>query len=214
MKTGFLTAATAAMVVCALPALAETQQLYASGLWSAYGGTAVDNRAVCGITTVGPDGRRIAVQQFAGEAGLDLQLDKPSWSIPDNTPIDLSVQIDRQPVQPAKATGSGTRVAVQLTFDQSVPFMRSVRYGSVLRVYFPGGNEPAWTGGLAGTSNVIDAFNTCRSQLGPITPTQPFQPHPGSPPPGPTQPFSPPPPAATSAPDAPASTPTPPPTRP
>jgi hypothetical protein len=176
------------------PALGETRIIQSSGLWNAYGGTDDDGRAVCGISTSGADGRRIAVQQSAGETDLDLVLEKPSWAIPDNTPIDLAIQFDNAQAFPDHATGAGNRVTLRLPFDRSIPFMRSLRGRSQVRVYFPSGNEVAWTGGLGGSSAAIDAFNDCRAALAPAGPSQgPSQPYaaPASPtsPTSPTQPF-------------------------
>lgn len=167
-------------------AQAQTRTIQSSGLWTSYGGTAYDNRPTCGIATSGAEGRRIAVQQSAGDTDLDLVLEKPSWSIPDNTPIELAVQFDNGQTVPDRARGSGNRVILRLPFDRSVPFMRLLRNGSQVRVYFPGGNEAPWTGGLRGSGAAIDAFNDCRASLAPAAPTQPF-PAPS----GPTQPFPP-----------------------
>lgn len=176
------------------PAFADPRPLASSGLWSAYADTTADNRALCGIVTVGGDGRRIAIEQVAGQSGLTLSLSKNGWSIPGNTGIDLRFQFDLDDQIPARATGAGQAVTVGLTFDQSIPFMRALRSDRQIRVFFPNGNEPAWTGGLAGSSRSIDAFNDCRARLGPSQPTQPFSPQPGSVPApvtsAPTQPFS------------------------
>ncbi len=185
-----------AMVACSAPAFAQTHVLASSGLWSTYGGTVGDNRSVCGLTTVGPDGRRINVQQFGGESGIELELQKDSWAIPPSTPLDLRIQFDRSEPLPARATGRGRQVDVRMSFDESIPFMRALRNGQQIRILFVSGNEGVWTGGLAGSGRAIDAFNECRAQTISTTPTQPFaQPDPtpkAAPvPEGPTQPFSP-----------------------
>lgn len=157
-----------------LLAHAETTTLARSGLWSAYGGTTADNRAVCGVTTVGGDGRRINVEQFAGDTGLLLSLQKSSWAIPQGTQVDLRIQFDLDAQVPSRAIGAGTQVDVRMGFEQSVPFMRALRQDRQIRVFFLGGNEPVWTGGLAGSSRAIDAFNQCRARLSAGTPSQPF----------------------------------------
>jgi hypothetical protein len=172
-----------------------TTELYRSGLWSTYSGTDGDNRPFCGIATAGGEGRRVAVLQSAGETALDLQLSKDSWVIPDNTHVKLGIQFDGRPVSPAEALGSGRSLTTRIPFEQSVPFMRALRHGQVLRITFPDGNETPWTGGLAGSGNAITAFNTCRERLAPPEPTQPFRTNPASPdttPPNtkPTQPFT------------------------
>jgi len=91
----------------------------------------------------------------------------------------VAFQFDNGGIAAERATGSGTRLVVDLAFDRSVAFMRSLRYGSQIQVHFPSGNEGVWTGGLRGSSAMIDAFNDCRSRFAttPVTgPTQPFPP--------------------------------------
>ncbi len=183
----------------ALPALAraEIRPLYTSGLWSAYGGSAENQRAVCGMSTAGAEGRRIAIQQFTGENDLDIVLEKTSWSIPDNTPVEVVVQVDGYSVRLERVVGTGTRVYARMPFDASMPFMRAVRIGQQIRVFFPNGTESVWTGGLRGSSAVINAFNECRAAFAPATPTQPYASDPARLPTAPTQPFAPQPPPAT-----------------
>ena len=172
---------------------AQTSVLATSGLWSAYGGE-VDRRAVCGVTTVGGDGRRINVQQYAGQSGVEFALQKETWSIPRDTSIDLRIQFDLNEQIPARAAGTGKQVGFRMDFEQSVPFMRALRNGRQVRVFFLGGNEPVWTGGLSGSGRAIDAFNDCRARLNPRAPTEPFtpasQPQATAAPSAPTQPFA------------------------
>ncbi len=161
----------------ATPAMATARRgLATSGPWSAYSGTGPDNQPLCGITNVGAEGRRIAIQQSAGETGLAVYLEKDGWVIPKGTQVDVRVQFDQNPPIAAQATGAGPRIALGMTFEQSVPFMRQFRAGRQIRIFFPSGNELPWTGGLNGTGRVIDAFNTCRVDLIQTVPTQPFKP--------------------------------------
>jgi hypothetical protein len=137
-----------------------------------------------------------------------LALQKDSWAIPPNTPIEMQVQFDRSGAVPAQGVGNGPRVVARMNFEQSVPFMRSLRNGVQIRVYFPNGNEPVWTGGLSGSGRAIDAFNECRANLVPTTPTQPFSSSsPSAPanaaPSAPTQPFAAPPAQPLAAPSGP-----------
>lgn len=157
------------------------QTLATAGLWTAYAANGTDGQPVCGLSTIGADGRQIMVQQVSGQNGVHVVLDKPSWVIPDSTTVDVSVRIDAGGVMDEHASGNGTRLTVDLPFDRSVVFMRAMRYGSQIQVQFPAGNEPAWTGGLRGSSAMIDAFNECRARFGappPGQPTQPFVPAP------------------------------------
>jgi len=182
-----------------LAAGAQPQTLASAGLWTAFAATGPDQRPICGLSTTGADGRAIVVQQVSGETGLEVILDKSSWAIPDQTAVDVAFQFDNGGIAAERATGSGTRLIVDLAFDRSVAFMRSLRYGSQIQVHFPSGNEGIWTGGLRGSSAMVDAFNDCRQRFAtaPVTgPTQPFAPQ--------QQPVSPP--AASPAPTSPAPT--------
>jgi hypothetical protein len=192
------------------PAVAETQTLESRGLWSAFGGAGDDGRDVCGIVTVGADGRRITIAQSAGETGLAITLGKDSWVIPDGTAVSLTVQFDGGPATALSGTGSGHVVTVAMPFAPSIPFMRALRQGATLRVGFLAGNEPAWNGGLSGSGAAIDAFNACRGHMAApaAAPTQPFAAAPAAQPAAlamPTQPFATPPAAAPAS--APATTP-------
>jgi hypothetical protein len=175
----------------AMQAKADTAVIATFGLWSAYGGTSADNRSVCGVTTVGGDGRRINVQQYAGDNGLEFSLQKQSWAIPANTPVNLRIQFDQDQQVPSSAVGNGNQVGFRMEFDQSVPFMRALRNDRQIRVFFLSGNEPVWTGGLAGSGRAIDSFNDCRARLV-SGPTQPYA--------GVSQPVAPPPPVSNSQP--------------
>ena len=193
-------------VLAASTAHAQMTETYRSGLWAAYSGTTSDHRPLCAIATTGGEGRRVAIRQYAGETGLEIQLSKDSWAIPANTQAEVRFQFDGRPATQDHAVGSGQTLALPMSFERSVSFMRALRHGRVLSVIFPEGNEPAWTGGLSGSGNVITAFNTCRESLAssaqaPQGPTQPFRTAPTQPT-GPTQPFTPPPAAAPASPPA------------
>jgi hypothetical protein len=164
------------LAAAAPPARAQVKQILASGQWSAYGGPATGDRHVCGIQTAGPSGSRLMIEQQTGQTGLDLMLQKGSWSIPANTAIDLSFLFDGRVRFPGHATGAGDVVTVAMTFQQTVPFMRAVRQDTRLQVSFLSGNEPPWSLSLVGSGAVLNAFDECRAALISTTPTQPFTP--------------------------------------
>jgi hypothetical protein len=180
-------AATAGLVCFTATAETQSQELYRSGLWSAY--RASDERGpFCGVATGGGEGRRVAIHQSAGESGVSLQLSKGSWVIPDNTPVSVQFRFDNRDESPGQAIGRGQTITEHLNFEQSVSFMRTLRNGRVMQVIFPDGNETVWTGGLAGSGNAINAFNSCRASLAPAAPTQPYSPQSTHPSPQSTQP--------------------------
>jgi hypothetical protein len=201
MNRSTLTAAAGAMGCCLVlaagfttDARAAMTQTYSAGQWAAFSGTGADNQPVCDMATTGADGRRITIQQNTGETGLQMLLAKPSWNIPAGTAIDVAVQIDRNATSALHGIGKGSEVNVELTFGQAVPLMRMIRSGQVVRVFFPGGDEPMWSGGLSGTSAVMAAFNDCRSSMAPAAAaaaTQPYQPAPNAPAPAASQPYAP-----------------------
>jgi len=190
MTPRILPTALALAAITAYPAAAEMRTLVTAGLWSAFGGTVENQPPVCGITTQGGDGRHITIAQSAGETGLTFSLDKPSWTIPAATALDIAVQFDHNPPLLLASSGAAQRVWVALPFEQTVGFMRAFRRGVQIQVTFPKGNEPAWTGGLSGSGRAIDAFNTCRQGLtASAVPTQPVLPAAGTVAP-PTQPVT------------------------
>lgn len=198
MEHMWIGALTGAMMTAVCPAWAE-QPLASSGLWNAY--SADDSFGpVCGIATAGAEGRRIAIEQRDSQIGLTLRVEKPSWGIPEATPVELAISVDRGLALVERAIGSGPHLTAQLSFDDSVVLMRGLRRGAELHLQFPSGNEPAWTGGLRGSSAMTDAFNNCRRRFvtTAASPTQPFAPpsvptQPALPPQAgvPTQPFTP-----------------------
>ncbi len=171
---------------------AATHETYRAGEWSTYSGNAEDQRQVCGIVTNAGADREIAVEQFPGDQGLDIRLRKTTWTIPDNTAVNVQLQFDGRGAVPSRALGTGRVVTLHLQFADTVTFMRALRYGTVLRVYFPDGNEIPWSASLSGSGAAISAFNDCRATLAPAEPTQPYRVPADQPPPtSPTQPFAP-----------------------
>ena len=163
----------AALLLVAAPARAATSVLATSGLWSAIGGS-TEGRAVCGITTVGGDGRRINILQFDGDSSLKLELQKPQWAIPTDTPIQITIQFDEGQQVPSTATGTGMQVDLTMVPEQAIAFMRAFRNDRQIRVYFQSGNEPVWTGGLGGSGRAVDSFNACRARLAQSGGSQPY----------------------------------------
>ena len=194
MRMFLLAAILVAFACLAAPGTsAQTTEIYRSGLWSAYSGTTEDQRRVCGIATTGADGRRVAIQQYSGMPGLQLELSKDSWTIPNNTPVTVQLKFDYRDQMQAQMIGAGRAMATQMPYEQSLAMIRALRDGRVLQVFFPDGNEVVWTGGLAGSGRAIAALNTCAASMEPAAPTQPFQSNPTPPPTpdsaAPSQPF-------------------------
>ena len=94
MKPLTATVVIGALAFAATPALAEMRTLATAGLWSTFGGSTDTQPQVCGITTQGGDGRHITIAQATGETGLMFSLDKPTWSIPEASTLQIAVQFD------------------------------------------------------------------------------------------------------------------------
>ncbi len=175
------------------PAQAQTNRIYANGNWQVFSGTDSNQRAMCLVQSAGADGRQVNFEQVAGGNGLVVTLSKPTWKIPDNTAIPVSIQYDSGPQNPMQGTGSGDTVTLTVPYDQVAQFDRQIREGRALRVNFPSGNESPWNGSLDGSNAVFTAFDNCRIRLN-TTPTQASAvtaaPTQSAMPTTPTQPFS------------------------
>lgn len=207
------------LTVMATPAAAQEQSrvYYRSGNWEAFGGTASEGRTFCGIRSSSPyDGRSLTLRFAIGDDRLVFRASKPNWSIPTGTTMPVTVQIGPNPIWNNDATGEEKTVEWSIPRDAMRAFDAQFRFGSVLWIGFPGGNEPPWTISLVGSNAAGVTLTRCIYELSTLAaPTQPYAgparqstPQPSQQPPtGPTQPF-------TTSPQAPESTATPPPTPP
>jgi len=175
---------------------AQIQTYYHAGAWDAFSGRNDKAGAVCGIGNTNPaDNRRLSIRFDIGGTDSIFSASKPDWSIPDNTPIRVVMQVGLNTPWTRQATGHGHSIDWPMDRAAIESFDQQFRDAPSMTLTFPDGNEPPWTVSLAGSSAISDAFDRCVRDL--TREVQALQ-QPGSsaPPlpgaaPGATQPFSP-----------------------
>jgi hypothetical protein len=194
LKTLGLTAVTlayaGAFLVSPTVAVAQVQVYYHAGAWDAFSGRNDKGGAVCGIGNTNPtDSRRLSLGYDIGGTEMVFSASKPDWSIPDNTPVRVVMQVGLN--TPWTMQGTGHEHGIDWTLDRSamVMFERQFRSATSMTLTFPDGNEPPWTVSLIGSSAISDTFDRCvRDLTRQVQAAQP--PAPGGPAPqGATQPF-------------------------
>jgi hypothetical protein len=177
-----------ATILFANPATAEIRDYYRSGLWTAFDGTANDGKQVCGVVASGPD-RSMAIKYFSGTGYITIHIVKGSWSIPDNTKVDIELQFGRETPWKATGKGYGKLIEIIVSADNVGLFFREFRRASSGFVNFTSGNEEGWSINLTGSSAATTVMTRCMSNLiaAQRAPTQPFS----SVPTTPSQPFVP-----------------------
>ena len=212
----------------ARPGAADPVVYYHAGAWHAFTDKTSDGKDICGIATTNPnDEREFALTYLIGGENLTFRATKQSWTVPDGTQLNVSMQIDQNTPWPAEALGHGSSIEWAVGAASVQAFDGLFRAGSTLTLTFPSGNEPPWTLSLAGSTassqtlwrcvqdmSVRDHVVTPASNTPP--PTQPYAPpttsdtQPGAAPTQPTQPMTTPAPGQTnSAPTSPAPAPKP-----
>ncbi|WP_428535095.1 hypothetical protein [Rhodopila sp.] len=179
------------------------QSYYHAGAWDAFSGRNANGGAVCGVGTTNPaDHRRLSIRFDIGGANRMFSATKPGWSIPDNTPIPVVMQLGLNTPWTEQATGHANSIDWSIDPAATQTFDQQFRAAPSMTLTFPDGNEPPWTISLAGSSAISATFSRCVTDL--TRQTQALRPPPNSAPsqanPPATQPFSPP--AATASPDA------------
>src|SRR5579863_2136790 len=93
------TTALAAPLVLALgvrPGAADPIVYYHAGAWHAFTDKDANGKDICGIATTNPtDGRDFALTYLIGGENLTFRATKPSWTVPDGTQLNVSMQIDQ-----------------------------------------------------------------------------------------------------------------------
>jgi hypothetical protein len=180
----------------AAPEWANPTIYYHVAKWQAFTGKDAQGNRVCGIGSQNTaDGRALQLTYTIGGTDLTLHAAKPSWTIPDGTALDVSLQIDSDPALTAGAVGHGTTVEWAIGAAAIRGFDAQFRAGSTMTVGFPAGNEPPWALSLSGSTAASETLWRCVQELSakarlpnsaPSAPasTQPF----GQ---APTQPFTP-----------------------
>jgi hypothetical protein len=161
--------AAAGLCLVASSASADVRVLAQVGDWQAYGGSANDGRAVCGLSTSG-SGKYFSVKYFYGNSTFTIQMGSDGWKIANGGRQKLTMRFDGN--APWSATGAGFhfnngQAGLELTVnkDQLRGFMSEFRASNVLRVTFDGASVAGWFVSLAGTNAVSQVFAQCILRL-------------------------------------------------
>jgi hypothetical protein len=159
--------ATAALVLAAVAAAshqasAQTRVSVRSGAWEAFDGVSDNGRQVCGISTSSRDGRRhFGIKYFEGSRSLVVRFMSDAWSLPDDTPVRVSLRFGD--AAPWNATAIGGRDLVEARLSGGDNVRRFIgEFGSARsgRIDFEGGKRP-WVISLEGSGPVLDAMARC-----------------------------------------------------
>src|SRR5271154_3934521 len=100
----FIAALPLAVLLGAAPGRAAPNVYYHAGAWHAFTDKDDQGAGICGIATENPtDGRNLTLTYTIGGSDLTFTPDKPSWTIPDNTILEVDMQIDRNQSWQAQA---------------------------------------------------------------------------------------------------------------
>jgi hypothetical protein len=145
------------------PAKADPEIFARSGEWAAYGGPLSDGSMVCGITIVDNNGQTFNLKHFDKNDHFEVDLASPSWKVPENLNINLTVRIDEGTIfraTPGKDINSTNGIYWFIGKDIADQFEEEFRDGDYLRISFSGNISP-WVISLSGTNNIMDAFVAC-----------------------------------------------------
>lgn len=152
--------------LASVAANAQLQSYYHAGAWDAFSGRNDNGGAVCGIGNTNPtDSRRLSIRFEIGGSDSIFSASKPDWSIPDNTPIRVVMQVGLNTPWTQRATGHGHAIDWPMDRAAIQSFDQQFRGASSMTLTFPDGNEPPWTVSLAGSSTISDAFGRCVRDL-------------------------------------------------
>ena len=180
MATGTIALATALAVLLPICAHADVRTTSATGevadvLWHRR-----KRRAdVWHVSFTFVDGRMVMLKVADGDANLHVEFSKSSWSIADNTKININVYIDSLPGWSGTAntyhgkSGAMPIVATLLAGDDGIRFVKDFVAGNTMRVSFPGGTESDWLISLEGTTAGLHNSSTCLNMLRPATTSAP-----------------------------------------
>jgi hypothetical protein len=164
MATAALALATAA--AASHPASAQTRVSLRSGAWEAFDGVSDNGRQVCGISTSSRDGRRyFGIKYFEGSRSLVVHFVSDAWSLPDDTPVRVSLRFDD--AAPWNATAIGGRDLVEARLSGGDNVRRFIgEFGSARsgRIDFEGGKRP-WAISLDGSRPALEAMVQCMRRL-------------------------------------------------
>jgi hypothetical protein len=204
-----------ALALMASPAWAQNENTgtvyYRAGNWEAFTRKTQDGGTFCGIRSIlTADGRGLSIQFRIGGNELTLRAQKPSWQIPPDTQIGVTMQFAAHAIWQFAGRGEQDHAEWTIPPEGMAEFYARFRTGAILWIGFPGGSEAPWGISLAGSNAAGATLRRCIDEItqymartqpgtGPTQPfnggpaqsmpSQPFAPSPASP--VPTQPAAP-----------------------
>jgi hypothetical protein len=156
-----------------------------AGSWDAFSGHTDQGQDFCGIgTTNQTDWRGFSIRFTIGGEAVEFAASKPTWSIPADTHLTVTLQVGTDPPWTEQAKGSGHRLHWSMDQTAVQLFDTQFRQATTMTLSFPDGNEPVWTLSLDGSTAIDNTFGRCITDLtrrgqgsastGGPPPTQPF----------------------------------------
>lgn len=153
----------ASALLASVPFVADAQitKLAEAGVWQAAGGLE-DGHQNCAIASVtGAPGSIMMFVEDDAPGLVRLAFQKDGWAIPKEVRIPILIRFNDGFNVSVVGTGNGS--AINVNFPSSVlkAWIHSFTSGRSMTVEFSGGNEPAWSLDLTGTTPVISAMAKC-----------------------------------------------------
>jgi hypothetical protein len=144
----------------------QSETWYTDAAWSVNS----FNRTKCVLTNISPDKFMFILKWDRGKEYLYIHMAKPSWNIPRNTRAPVRMSVDRHVGWVAQATDADTpsRDMLEFTVPNTLISETSalIRNGTVLRLSFLEGTEPARNISLSGSNTAMTAFTACVQSFG------------------------------------------------
>lgn len=126
---------------------------------------------VCVMSTGDQAGQAFFIR-YTREKGLFLQVKAPHWKLKVGDKTTFTVQLDRGAVLKFDAVAHKVLDADHYYLAANVPddlipnFLNPLKTGAkVIRIGFPDGDEPTWTGPLTGSAAAYRAFDGCAKDM-------------------------------------------------
>jgi hypothetical protein len=151
-------------VLVATPAVAEVTTFARVSGWEAFGGTANDGKAVCGVS-VEADGSYFSLKYFKGDKDLTVQLSDSDWAGKPGDKVSLGMQFDNRQPWRAQATafklGKDMALQFNVSVDQVDDWMDDFKESYKLFIVFANSDVPSWKADLTGTKAIGEAMEDC-----------------------------------------------------
>lgn len=188
-------AALAAITLGPARAAEDYHALGHSGAWEIGTGTDDQGNKYCSLQEQSDDrhhGMVLLTYPLGDDPSFELHLFKDGWKIPANADIQTKFNFSdggSWAADGAAARNGGPVVDYDIDFNDMEDFLGDFAQSNSLKIVFTHGTEPAWTMGLAGTSDATNALLACtKALLDKAGPTQPFNPPDNNAPPPPAAP--------------------------